>query len=65
MSLKKHEQTILQQQTIDDEGPGTVVRDFATLLNFIGSEGIQASGTQSLLADAVSNRAERTFDQTS
>lgn len=49
MSLKKHELKILQQQTINDEGPGTVVRDFATLLNFIGSEGIQASGTYHFL----------------
>ncbi len=44
MALKKHEQTILQQQVISDEGPGTVVRDFATLLDFIGSEGVQTSG---------------------
>ena len=49
MSLKKHEQTVLQQQTINDKGPGTVVRDFATLLNFIGSEGIQASGIHHFL----------------
>ena len=49
MSLKKHEQTILQQQIINDESPGTVVRDFETLLNFIGSEGIQASGKHHFL----------------
>jgi hypothetical protein len=49
MSLKKREQNILQQQTIDDEGPGTVLRDFSTLLSFIGSDGIQVSGKHHFL----------------
>ncbi len=49
MSLSKHEQTILKQQTINDEGPGTVARDFTTLFNLIASEGIQASGVHHFL----------------
>ena len=34
----------LHQVSIDEHGPGTVLRDFATLLDFIGVDGIKAGG---------------------
>jgi hypothetical protein len=49
MALKKHEQMILHQQIINDKDPGTIVHDFATLLDFIGSEGMQTSGKHHFL----------------
>jgi hypothetical protein len=36
--------TDLQKQKFDNCGPGTVLRDFNTLLDFIGNEGIRATG---------------------
>ncbi|MBW2011271.1 MAG: plasmid pRiA4b ORF-3 family protein, partial [Deltaproteobacteria bacterium] len=41
-SLEK--QHILRNQVIDDNGPGTILPDFKTLLNFIGQQGIKVSG---------------------
>lgn len=43
---------ILKQQTITEEEPGTVLRDFQTLLEFIGPEGLPTSGKNLLLAMA-------------
>jgi hypothetical protein len=43
------EKHLLTSQTIDDNGPGTILRDFETLLDFIGSEGIAVSKTNHLL----------------
>jgi hypothetical protein len=40
---------ILKQQTITEEEPGTVLRDFQTLLEFIGPEGLPTSGKNLLL----------------
>lgn len=31
---------VLQEQTIDEEHPGPILRDFGALLDFIGTEGI-------------------------
>jgi hypothetical protein len=49
MLLKNREQTILKLQAIDDEGPGTVLRDLSTALSYIGSDGIQVSGKHHFL----------------
>ncbi len=35
---------ILQAQTITEESPGKILKDFATLLDFIGSEDMETSG---------------------
>ncbi|MCR4413116.1 MAG: hypothetical protein NUV77_11910, partial [Thermoguttaceae bacterium] len=40
---KKHEET-LRRQAIDFDQPGTILRDFQTLLDFIGPEGVRATG---------------------
>lgn len=40
---------ILKQQAIDENRPGTLLRDFQTLLDFIGSEGSPVSGKFDLL----------------
>lgn len=41
--------TLLKQQTITDGEPGTVLRDFQTLLDFVGPNGLQTSGKHHLL----------------
>src|SRR5712692_3046020 len=40
---------ILTAQTIDDHGPGTVLRDFDTLLDVIGARGIAVTSKNHLL----------------
>lgn len=40
---------ILKQQTITEEEPGSVLRDFQTLLEFIGPKGLPAAGKYQLL----------------
>lgn len=47
--LASKHQTILRQQTIDEDSPGTILKDFASLLDFIGGEGIAVSGKHDLL----------------
>ena len=47
--LASRHQTILRQQTITEDSPGTILKDFARLLDFIGSEGIPVSGKNDLL----------------
>ncbi len=44
-----HEQ-LLRDQIITDDQPGTVLRDFAMLLDFLGPEGVKAGGTLNLIA---------------
>jgi len=39
----------LRRQTIDKNGPGTILRDFETLLEFIGPDGVRATGKYHLL----------------
>lgn len=39
----------LTEQTIDEQGPGTILRDFETLLAFIGEEGVPSAGKYHLL----------------
>jgi hypothetical protein len=48
-SLKKRYQDSLRAQTITEESPGTILKDFATLLDFIGPEGIETSGKYGFL----------------
>jgi hypothetical protein len=40
---------LLKQQTIIDTQPGTILRDFQILLEFIGESGIEVSGVNNLL----------------
>ncbi len=36
---------VLRRQAIDASGPGSILRDFETLLEFIGAEGLRARGS--------------------
>jgi hypothetical protein len=47
--LGDSDQQLLQQQAIDEKGPGTVLADFETLLRFIGPDGVPVSGKYGLL----------------
>ena len=40
---------ILNAQTIDDDGPGTILHDFEALLGFIGAQGTAVSSKNNLL----------------
>lgn len=40
---------VLREQEIDDDGPGTVLADFETLLQFIGDDGLKTTGKYYLL----------------
>src|SRR5436309_15708606 len=42
--LAKRQSEILKRQPIDESGPGTILRDFQTLLDFIGTIGIKTGG---------------------
>jgi len=41
-------QTILNQQTITETSPGTILQDFQTFLNLLQDEGIEVSGKHRL-----------------
>ncbi len=41
--------SVLCEQVFSDVGPGTVLRDFETLLNFIGDSGVRSTGKYHLL----------------
>jgi hypothetical protein len=43
----KHQRT-LQEQSIGEGGPGSVLRDFETLLDFVGATEIKVSGVYQL-----------------
>jgi len=47
--LLPYDRKILQAQTITEDSPGSIVRDFATLLAFIGANGIEVSGKYKFL----------------
>ena len=40
----------LKKQTFNDNEPGTLLKDFSSLLDFIGSDGIPVSGKNHLMA---------------
>jgi len=42
-------QQILRDQEIDDDGPGTILQDFETLLHFIGDDGLKTTGKYQFL----------------
>ena len=42
--LSVQTQQVLRDQVIDDNGPGTILRDFEILLDFIGPDGVSVSG---------------------
>jgi hypothetical protein len=42
--LSVQTQQVLRDQVIDDSGPGTILRDFEILLDFIGPDGVSVSG---------------------
>ena len=53
----------LKQQTIEETRPGTILRDFQMLLDFIGPEGIEVSNR--LCPPYVPIRASRTVSNSS
>jgi hypothetical protein len=48
-TLSDQNQQVLQNQIIDENGPGTVLHDFEKLLAFIGPDGVSVSGKNNLL----------------
>jgi hypothetical protein len=46
---KAHNAQVLRRQTIDANGPGTILRDFESLLEFIGTDGVRTPGKYHLL----------------
>ena len=51
--LSPAEQQVLQQQTINETEPGTILRDFGTLLEFVASNELKVSGVKQLLPLAI------------
>jgi hypothetical protein len=49
LTLSDQNQQVLQNQIIDENCPGTVLRDFEKLLAFIGPDGVSVSGKNNLL----------------
>jgi hypothetical protein len=49
-SLSVQNQQILRSQIIDDNSPGTILRDFEKLLEFIGPDGVSVSGKNNLFS---------------
>jgi hypothetical protein len=47
--LSSEYQQTLREQTINEDGPGTVLRDFGTLLDFVGERETKVSGVHHLL----------------
>ena len=47
--LSSEYQQPFREQTINEDGPGSVLRDFGTLLDFVGERGIKVSGVHQLL----------------
>lgn len=48
-SLSEAEKKVLYDQTMDENAPGTILRDFQTLLDFIQSNSLEVSSTHHLL----------------
>ncbi len=46
--FNKTQEQILQAQTIGADQPGTILRDFQTLLSIVGAEGLKAAGKYNL-----------------
>jgi len=48
-------QQTLREQQINEDGPGTILRDFDTLLTFIGEDGLKTTGKYRFLPQAKLN----------
>ncbi|HEV3255719.1 MAG TPA: hypothetical protein VG013_02445 [Gemmataceae bacterium] len=48
-TLSTTQEQILRDQVIDADHPGPVLRDFQTLLDFVGTQGVKAGGKYNLL----------------
>ena len=62
-SLSDRAQQILREQDIDEEGPGTVLTDFETLLRFIGNGGLKTTGKYYLLPQSRLNELNLPFEK--
>lgn len=51
--LSSEYQQTLREQTINEDGPGSVLRDFETLLDFVGERELKVSGLHQLLPMSV------------
>lgn len=49
IALSSTHRRILQEQAIGEDEPGRVLRDFETLLDFVGEHGVRVSGVHQLL----------------
>ncbi len=47
--MSKQTSVTIGQKTIDENGPGSILRDFQTLLDFVGPDGVRATGKSHLL----------------
>ncbi len=54
-AISDHAQQMLRDQEIDEDGPGTVLADFETLLRFIGNGGLKTTGKYYLLPQSRLN----------
>ena len=48
-AFSKQQRQLLREQVIDENGPGSILRDFGTLLDFIGTDGVLTSGKHNFL----------------
>src|SRR2546425_10611757 len=49
LSLTKDQEQVLREQVIDADQPGAVLRDFRTLLDYVGSQEVPVKGKSNLL----------------
>src|SRR5436190_18068209 len=48
-TLTKAQAQVLREQVIDDTHPGTVLRDFQAVLDYVGPQGVKSAGKYNLL----------------
>jgi hypothetical protein len=59
-TLSTDQEHLLRDQSIDLDRPGSVLRDFETLLGFVGADSVKAAGKYNLLPiDAIATLDER------
>ena len=63
-SISEKSRNILQKQTIDEEQPGTILRDFTTLLEFVGEEGLKTTGKYFMLPQGKLNELNERMSNT-
>jgi hypothetical protein len=65
-AIPKGVEAVLRDQTIDTDGPGTILRDFSTLLDFVGEDGLPTTGKYYQLPqaklDELNQRMSRPLD---